>query len=185
MTKGLIRYQQNGDFHFVTFSCLGLRPFLGSPSARTLFEQTLEHMRIRYHFRVIAYVVMPEHVHLLITEPASCLLAKAVHALKLSVSKQSSQHPFWQPRYYDFNVYSESKRIEKLTYIHLNPVRRGLVIKPEQWKWSSFLHHATGATGTVEIESRWTASAREAYSNPEPAPPSPPGAPPSPQPHRG
>jgi hypothetical protein len=68
---------------------------------------------------------------------------------------------FWQARYYDFNVWSEKKRIEKLRYIHRNPVRRGLVEKPEDWKWSSFRHYPTGADGVVEIESEWTAHKRE------------------------
>lgn len=68
---------------------------------------------------------------------------------------------FWQPRYYDFNVWSAEKRIEKLRYMHRNPVKRGLVAKPEDWKWSSFRHYAMGAVGTVEIESEWTAQLRE------------------------
>src|SRR5271170_1646096 len=68
---------------------------------------------------------------------------------------------FWQPRYYDFNVWSEAKRIEKLRYIHRNPVRRGLVAGPEQWPWSSFRHYVSGFEGAVEIESQWTARKRE------------------------
>jgi putative transposase len=68
---------------------------------------------------------------------------------------------FWQVRYYDFPVWSAAKRIEKLRYIHRNPVKRGLVKRPEDWKWSSFVHYATGIAGTVEIESRWTARRRE------------------------
>jgi len=69
--------------------------------------------------------------------------------------------PFWQRRYYDFNVWSYRKEVEKLRYLHRNPVRRGLVERPEDWEWSSFRHHATGEEGVVEIESRWTARKRE------------------------
>ena len=50
---------------------------------------------------------------------------------------------------------------EKVHYIHQNPVRRGLVARPEDWKWSSFRHIATGEDGVVEIESQWTARKRE------------------------
>jgi hypothetical protein len=50
--------------------------------------------------------------------------------------------------------------VEKLRYIHRNPVRRGLVAKLEDWRWSSFRHYATGLRGTVEIESEWTARER-------------------------
>jgi len=69
--------------------------------------------------------------------------------------------PFWLPRYYDFNVWSEDKRVEKLRYIHRNPVRRGLAERPEDWLWSSFRHYASGVEGAVEIESQWTARKRE------------------------
>ena len=67
----------------------------------------------------------------------------------------------WQARYYDFNVWTEAKRIEKLLYIHRNPVVRGLVASPELWDWSSFRHYASGYDGVVEIESQWTARKRE------------------------
>jgi putative transposase len=161
MTQGLKRYQYEGDLHFVTFSCYQLRAYLDSPPSRSLFEETLERMRVRYRFCVIGYVVMPEHVHLLVSEPANAPLSKALHALKLSMAKRSSQRPFWQARYYDFNVFTSRKHVEKLRYIHRNPVMRGLVEQPQDWQWSSFRHYATGERGTVEIESFWTVALRE------------------------
>ncbi len=156
MAKGLVRYQQCGCFHFVTFSCHHRLPHLRTPAARELFERSLETMRVRYDFVVCGYVVMPEHVHLLVSEPKKALLSKAIQALKLSVTVQSVQRPFWQARYYDFNVHNEEKRVEKLRYMHRNPVVRGLVEKPEDWPWSSFRHYPTGEIGTVEIESQRT-----------------------------
>ena len=160
MPKNLTRFQQAGHLHFVTFSCCRRQPFLGTPATRELFEQSLEKTRLRYDFFVTAYVVMPEHVHLLVSEPKLCLLAKALQALKLSVSVQSGEPRFWQRRYYDFNVYSVEKIIEKRRYIHRNPVSRGLVPQPDDWTWSSFRHWWTGEIGTVEIESHWTARQR-------------------------
>jgi putative transposase len=160
MTRGLVRYQQCGCFHFITFSCYRRLPYLNTASARELFERSLEAMRRRYKFVVAGYVVMPEHVHLLVGEPQETLLSKAIQALKLSVSVQSRRRPFWQARYYDFNVHNEEKRIEKLRYMHRNPVKRELAAKPEDWPWSSFRHYATGMAGTVEIESQWTAFQR-------------------------
>jgi hypothetical protein len=59
-------------------------------------------------------------------------------------------------------VWSEAKRIEKLRYMHRNPVKRGLATNPEDWEWGSFRHHASGFEGVVEIESHWTARRREA-----------------------
>ncbi len=161
MPAGLVRRHDRGDFHFVTFSCFGKRPYLASAAARDLFEQSLEKMRIRYDFCVIGYVVMPTHVHLLVSEPGEEMLATAIQALKLSVSVQSEQRPFWFARYHDFNVFTPDKRTEKLRYTHRNPVKWGLVAQPADWKWSSFRHYATGERGIVEIESDWTAAARD------------------------
>ena len=107
---------------------------------------------------------MPEHVHLLVSEPEVASLATALQALKQSVSRTLAlrqAEPFWHERYYDFNVWTARKRIEKLRYLHRNPVVRGLVAKPEDWAWSSFRHYATGIEGSVEIESEWTARRRE------------------------
>ena len=161
MTSGLHRYQQAGGFHFVTFSCYRRLPYLGTTAARDLFESALERTRKRYKFVVIGYVVMPEHVHLLVNEPEIGLLSRAIQALKLSVTKRRSERPFWQARYYDFNVRNPDKTAEKLRYMHRNPVVRGLVTKPKDWKWSSFRHSLTGEDGTVEIESHWTAWTRD------------------------
>jgi putative transposase len=153
MAKGLVRYQQAGDLHFITFSCSQRRPFLATPAARNIFERSLETMRVRYHFVILGYVVMPEHVHLLVSEPKNAPLSKAIQALKLSVAVQRSQRPFWQARYYDFNVFTNAKRVEKLQYMHRNPVARGLVAEPDAWAWSSFRHYSMGEIGTVRIES--------------------------------
>ncbi len=164
MPSRLRRYQQTGDLHFITFSCYHRLPKLGTPYARSIFERALEQARLSYGFGVCGYVVMPEHVHLLLSEPEAGALATALQAMKQSVSRTLALRkgePFWQTRYYDFNVWTERKRIEKLRYLHRNPVTRGLVSKPEDWEWSSFHHFATGLEGTVEIESEWTARKRE------------------------
>jgi putative transposase len=161
MTQKLVRYQNTGDFHFLTFSCYRRQPYLDSPAARRLFEHSLETMRIRYEFCVFGYVVMPEHVHLLVSEPKLAILAKAIQALKLSVAVQHRERPFWQARYYDFNVFTPRKHVEKLRYMHRNPVKRELVKKPEDWLWSSYTHYLTGQSGIVEIESWWITTQRE------------------------
>ena len=160
MTRGLVRYQQCGDFHFLTFSCFHRYSYLGTAAARDLLESALERMRLRYRFVVAGYVAMPEHLHLLVSEPKDGTLARAVQALKLSVAKRRAECPFWQARYYDFNVHSSEKMTEKLHYMHRNPVERGLVSRPEDWPWSSYRHYATGERGAVEIESIWTAARR-------------------------
>jgi putative transposase len=160
MPAQLKRFQQTGDLHFLTFSCHNRLPYFAGPETCGLFERALESIRRRYVFFVFGYVVMPEHVHLLVSEPKRATLDHAIQALKTSVSKQSEHRPFWLARYYDFNIHSEEKRIEKLRYLHRNPVTRGLVAEPVDWKWSSFHHHLTGEHGVVGIESQWTAGRR-------------------------
>jgi putative transposase len=164
MPSRLIRFHQTGNFHFITFSCHQRRPLLAERNGYALFEQALERVRQRFEMVVAGYVLMPEHVHLLINEPSEGPLASAIQVLKQTVSrtlKRPEEPRFWQPRYYDFNVHNDEKRIEKLHYMHLNPVTRGLVTQPEDWPWSSFRHCATGHVGTVEIESQWTAFQRD------------------------
>ena len=176
MPWGLKRFQEARCLHFITFSCYQRAPLLASPEARRVFEQSLERVRRWYGIYVAGYVVMPEHVHLLVSEPEGGRLSIVIQMLKQNVARQLGQNlrpvsppdketrtgqPFWHARYYDFNVWSDEKRIEKLRYIHRNPVKRGLVEKPEDWEWSSFRHHVSGVDGIVEIESQWTARKRE------------------------
>jgi putative transposase len=102
---------------------------------------------------------MPEHIHLLTDEPAIGTVASFLQIFKQLTSrelKSTGQKQFWQRRYYDFNVHSNEKRIEKIQYIHRNPVTRGLVSKPEDYRWSSFNHYAKGEPDPIEIESEWT-----------------------------
>ena len=98
------------------------------------------------------------------SEPERRTLALSLQMVKQMVSRKlrtGKRRAFWQARYYDFNVWSESKRVEKLRYMHRNPVTRGLVASPEDWAWSSFRHYVTGEDAVVEIESQWTARRRE------------------------
>jgi len=57
----------------------------------------------------------------------------------------------WQHRFYDFVVFTEKKRVEKLRYMHRNPVKRGLVLEPQQWPWSGFCDYAEGRRGPVLV----------------------------------
>jgi putative transposase len=164
MPWGLKRFHESRQVHFLTFSCYRRQPNLASAHACATFLSALERVRLSHRLCVYGYVVMPEHVHLLMNEPERGNLARAMQSLKQGVARRlalRAADSFWQARYYDFNVWSEGKFVEKLRYIHRNPVRRGLVARPEDYLWSSFRHYANGETGVVEIESQWTARKRE------------------------
>jgi putative transposase len=107
---------------------------------------------------------MPEHIHLLISEPKIGTPSTVMQVLKQRVSRalrktRRRRNPnqlklwqdpprkigrsFWQRRFYDFNVWSRKKRIEKLNYMHTNPVKRGLVTHPNLWPWSGYRFYQT------------------------------------------
>ena len=171
MPRRLKRYYGHGDLHFITFSCFRRLPLLGTVRARNLFVKMLGEVRARYDFLQVGYVVMPEHVHLLIGEPKKGTPSTVLQVLKQRVSRQMRRRRrrvstaqmalpfadtgaprFWQPRFYDFNVWSAKKKKEKLDYMHMNPVKRGLVKNPADWVWSSFPYYGAGRTGMVPVD---------------------------------
>lgn len=163
MPSRLKRYQDQGSYHFLTFSCYRRLPFLNNDGARAGFLETLEAVRAKHEFCVFGYVLMPEHVHMLVSEPKNQRLDARMRVMKGKSSRllRGTRERFWQALCYDFNLLTHAKSVEKLRYIHRNPVARGLVSKPEDWEWSSFRHWATGEVGTVEVESHWTWDRRE------------------------
>ena len=133
----------------------------------------LDRVRCQRNFLLLGFVVMPEHVHLLVSEPAASNQSVALPVLKQEVSRclrkrcksplegqlglkfataQQEEEHFWQRRFYDFNVWSEKKFKEKLAYMHANPVKRGLVLHPRDWPWSSWGHYALGEQGLIRVD---------------------------------
>ena len=164
MPQGLYRLHQSGQSHFVTFSCFHRSPRLTSPDACRVFLEALEAARKRCAMRIYGYVLMPEHVHLLVSEPEAVPLATAMRFLKVSSAKRTRSEEggaLWQARYHDRNVRDYDEFTVKLRYLHRNPVKRGLCTSADEWPWSSFRHYLTGEVGVVEIESEWTVKRRE------------------------
>jgi putative transposase len=173
MPTGLRRYYGKGDLHFVTFSCYRRLPLLQTVRARDIFVKEMGKVREEMGFRLLGYVVMPEHVHLLMSEPNKGTPPTVLHTLKLRVARKlrarrkpvgagQLQLPFaetgellrafWQARFYDFNVYSKGKKTEKLNYMHANPVIRGLVKHPKDWQWSSWGFYYGGEKGLLAMD---------------------------------
>jgi putative transposase len=173
MPSGLHRTYGAHHLHFITCSCYRRLPFLNSARARDRFLSILEQTRERYRFVVVGYVVMPEHVQLLLTEPEIGTPSTVMQVLKQRtaralVPKKKRRNPrqrelfgekprraFWQARFYDFNVWTTNKRIEKLRYMHRNPVKRGLVESPELWQWSSYRFYLLEEPGPVRVNVGW------------------------------
>ena len=183
MPWGLYRFHQSRLPHFITFTCYRRQSLLSTPDTRDAFLRILERTRLRYDFLFYGFVVMPNHVHLLISEPKQGTIATVIQSLKVASFRYQKTHicqkmadmgheaagsPFWQRRYYDRNIRDHEEFIAALKYIHRNPVKRGLVSKPEDWPWSSYRQYATGEVETVEIESpmgAWTRRQADANSS--------------------
>ena len=173
----LNRCYGQGYLHYITTSCYKQRPLLALASRRDLFLEVLEHVRRRYHFVVVGYVVMPEHVHLLLSEPGRGNPSTVMQAVKQGFARRilgrlrsrlaaerchecDCEDHIWQRRFYDFVLWTAQKRQEKLHYIHQNPVACGLVEAPEQWRWSSARHYLLGESGPVSVNERVEAKMR-------------------------
>jgi putative transposase len=146
---------------------------LNCARARDRLLSILEQTRERYRFVVVGYVVMPEHIHLLLTEPEVGSLSTVMQVLKQRTARallpkrkrrdprqrqllgEEQARAFWQARFYDFNVWTAKKRVEKLRYMHRNPVKRGLAESPEQWRWSSYRYYLLGEAGPVGVNVGW------------------------------
>jgi len=161
MPEGLQRRYGQGHLHFITCSCYRRLPLLGTDHSKNLFVKILDEVRDRYEFALTGYVVMPEHVHLLVSEPVKGTPSTIMQVLKQRVSSrlknqadpsdQGLQH-VWEPRFYDFNVWSQEKITEKLHYMHLNPLKRGLISHPKGCVWSSFSFYSDGDGGLIRID---------------------------------
>jgi putative transposase len=172
MANKLIRLYGRGHLHFITFTCYRRLPLLRSVRARNIFVQILSEVRDRYRFSLVGYVVMPEHIHLLISEPDKGTPSTVIQVLKQRVSRRlrrkrpapaaqlnlifaragNALPRFWQRRFYDFNVWSLKKRVEKLHYMHMNPMKRKLVNHPKNWPWSSFSFYSNLKSGLTRID---------------------------------
>jgi len=172
MANKVIRHYGRGHLHFITFTCYRRLPLLRSVRARNAFVQILGEVRDAYSFLLVGYVVMPEHIHLLISEPAQGTPSVVIQVLKQRVSRrlrrkrrapanqlnlpfatgEKSLPRFWQRRFYDFNVWSLKKRVEKLHYMHMNPLKRKLVEHPRDWPWSSFSFYSNPKQALIRVD---------------------------------
>jgi putative transposase len=173
--KKLRRYDEPGHARFLTFSCYHRLPLLSKDRSRHWFADALSAARIKHDFQLWGWVIMPEHVHLLILPRDGCRMASILNGIKTTAGRRAigylrkeaphflsrlaqrdprgTWYRFWQAGGgWDENT-TEAKRVQEvIDYIHFNPVRRGLVQRPEDWPWSSARAWLTGIDLPIAID---------------------------------
>ncbi len=156
------RYDEDGQGHYLTFSCFQNQPFLKGDRAKGWLIGSIALARKKYPFDLWAWVIMPEHVHLLLFPYGEVKIKDILFGIKKSVAEHAinfvrKNAPEFIPRMldvqpggkkslrfwqrgggYDRNIISIEELHEKIQYIHKNPVRRELVSEPAEWLWSSY-----------------------------------------------
>ena len=159
---------------YLTFSTYQRLNLFKTTPLRDAFVDQLRLTRQRHTFHLYAWVLMPNHAHLLVREPTSGDLTAIIRTLKLGLAKRvldrwaqldapilsqlvdgAGSRRFWQRGGgYDRNIYSEAEFQEKIGYIHMNPMRAGLVQSPQDWEWSSARWWSGMREGQIACESQ-------------------------------
>lgn len=162
-----------GALHFVTGATLDRTPFFSSPKNCETFLEILGRLNYEWPSKLIAYVVMPDHVHL-VCNPRDGRIKEFVGKLK-SVSAKAivglgenrlllrpeprsdgSIHQVWQESFKALPIWSGWMAWQKINYIHANPVKAGLCKTAGDYRWSSFGAFYRSAIGAVPIDKDWS-----------------------------
>jgi putative transposase len=160
-------FDREGHAHFLTFSCYRRRRLLDHDRAKKVVLGVLNSQLSRQDGRCAGFVVMPDHVHAIVRFPRPDQVSQFMKQWKRRSSLQIKRlirsslvryaetidpaEPVWQAGYYDLNLFTEKKAEEKLAYMHLNPVRAGLVESPGDWPWSPVRYYETGRSVGVPV----------------------------------
>lgn len=170
----LRHYDHDGRARFVTFNSHRNIPVFTSDIVNQIVVDTIFSVCRERRLRLLAYVVMPEHVHVVLVPPLSAKLGPIIGEMKFSsamkihellnehgspvvdrlqaVRDGKTKFCLWQRRCYDRNCRTEAEVWEKVTYCHNNPVRRGLVRRAEDWRWSSYCYYQRSDNMLLEID---------------------------------
>jgi putative transposase len=163
-----------GTGRFVTFDCHHQLPLLASDETALIFLRELQVAKTKYALKLFAFVIMPEHVHLVVHPQKKIELGRVIGELKSLSGRRISDHlrsvnsplleslevlrnrtsklAIWLRRCYDHNCRTQETVLEKINYVHNNPVKAGLVDDPEEWPWSSYRWYQGKENKVIEID---------------------------------
>ncbi|MCK5124796.1 MAG: transposase [candidate division Zixibacteria bacterium] len=172
--RTLRHYDNIGTARFVTITCYKKLKLFQEPQLYELFCHHLESFRCDVNILLLTYVIMPNHVHLLLLPNEQIEIGREIGKLKgryaheviqrwkdknspllkqIEICNRGSQeYAFWLPRCYDYNCRTIDKTLEKINYCHNNPIKAGLVENTEDWPWSSYNWYQGDHSGIVTID---------------------------------
>ena len=175
----LFKSNELNTFHYVTLVTYGRTPVFQGDYASKIFVDTLQEVRIRFPYKLIGYVIMPDHIHAVVNNASGTISdwlrrvrgnsareilswlrenghRASLDKLKLNPpQKRRHSHAVWQKDPSVIDLWSPKFVRQKLNYLHLNPVRAGLCEHPADWKWSSYRAYLPHTSGEVPIEIDW------------------------------
>lgn len=173
-------YDGHGDVHFVTSTIVGFVPIFTNAQAARVFIDCIRFCQRRKDFTLLAWVLMPEHFHLVLKRHqeksvstiignikrftsreiqrilGEMKLIETLKALEVAAKEEPSQDSaVWKPRFDSLVIVKEETLRQKIEYIHHNPVRRQLVAEPTAWRYSSARNYAGLAGCDLEVDTEW------------------------------
>ena len=154
------RYYQPGQIVFITQVVEGRKPVFTNQSTTSLLRLTWQNVKVLHPFTMLAYVILPNHFHFLISPNSNTNFSQIMHSIKINFTiaykKQmniSSLYTFWQKRFWDHVIRDETDLENHIHYIHFNPVKHGYVTEPDNWQNSSF--HDWVKRGAYQNIEKW------------------------------
>jgi putative transposase len=170
----LEHYDHDNRARFITFCTYKKLPLLTNNKFRKIIIQSICEARKAYYFKLLSYVIMPEHIHMVIIPAVDVKVGSLIGDIKKASSKSihrllkdsgsdlvkkltgrrdgKNKFAFWQRRCYDHNCRTEESVWEKVNYCHYNPVKRGLVKSPGDWRWSSYRWYEGGKDVMLDLD---------------------------------
>jgi putative transposase len=177
MTK---RYRIEGSIFYITSNIYNRIKVFTRPSFIIPIIDSLNYYRFQYNCKLIGYVIMPAHIHLLIWPTVEKVVTDFMRDFKRFTSgritrqakvegkvswikkfeeagteTERAEYKVWQDSFWEQTIYTEDFLRQKLNYIHLNPVRSGLCASAEDYPYSSYRNYYLGDNSLIEIDNEW------------------------------
>jgi putative transposase len=151
------RYPNEGFPYLVTTNAKDRRPLFAERSCCQIVIDTIRFLRTGLGHKVHAYVLMPDHIHLVVTPRESSNISHVMHSLKLHTAREigallGSKGGIWQTRFYERALRTPNDVEEAIRYVHDNPIKAGLADKPQDYNWSSYQACILGEPTPIDVD---------------------------------